>query len=461
MTVVARHDRTEEALVDGVGGDEKPGWIGGPLPIDVASGVVPWNHEPALVPQLDERVLVGGFEAADHTRYFASMHGDPWFDSVDIEAKREGGQIKWSSQGPDVLGAWVAEHDFDRPPEIAAALHRVADLGAWGYCNTGPQVTRAFSKWAADRHGWTVDPDLVTLTVDSLQAVWAGTAMFSEPDDGVIITPPIYFPFHWIADTLGRAQLDWNMRRNANGEWDLELNDLRSLLARSPRATVLVLCHPHNPTGRVMSEEWLRELVMICAEHDVSIVSDEIHADLVYPDREFTPILTVPGAAERTLVATSTGKTFATSGLRCAVAVAGDPAVKARWDDTFGGLLLGRPNRPGMEAALAAWTHGGEWADRLVAYLDGNRRHLASRLRDEAPAVRFAVPEATYLMWLDVSACGLGDAPADVLLAASRVSLSNGPIFGTAGAGHVRLNFGTSLTVLDRMLDRMIPHLEP
>ncbi len=414
----------------------------------------------ALVVRIWRLYPVTGFEGADHTRYFAPMHHDPRFDSVDVEAKRAGGQKKWSDHGPDVLGAWVAEHDFDRPSEIAAALHRVADLGAWGYCRTAPEVNRAFSGWAARRHGWQVDPDLVTLTVDSIQAVWAGTAMFSEPGDGVIITPPVYFPFHQIASTLGREQLDWNMRRDESGRWDLDLDDLRALLAAAPHASVLVLCHPHNPTGRVMSAGWLQELVEVCAAHDVSIVSDEIHADLVYPGADFTPILTVRGAAERTIVATSTGKTFAMSGLRCAVAVAGDPAVKAQWDERFGGLLLGRPNRPGMDATVAAWTHGGDWTDALVDYLDANRRRLVERLAAEAPAVGLCLPEATYLMWLDVSACGLGEAPAEALLELAAVSLSEGAIFGTGGEGHVRLNFGTSRAILDQVVDRLVPHLQ-
>ncbi len=369
--------------------------------------------------------------------------------------------MKWSDHDADVLGAWVAEHDFERPSEVAAALHRVADLGAWGYCRTDPDVQRAFSVWAAERHGWAVDPSLVTLTVDSIQAVWAATAVLSEPGDGVIITPPVYFPFHLLARDVGREQLDWNLRRDESGRWDLDLDDLRALLARSPNARVLAMCHPHNPTGRVMSAAWLRELVEICADHDVSIVSDEIHADLVYPGTEFTPMLTVPGAAERTIVATSTGKTFAMSGLRCAVAVAGDPAVKQRWDATFGDLLLGRPNRPGMDATIAAWSHGGEWTDGLVAYLDAGRTRLVERLRAEAPAVRVCRPEATYLLWLDVSACDLGEAPAEALLARARVSLSEGSIFGAGGEGHVRLNFGTSHELCDRILDRLVPHLQP
>jgi cystathionine beta-lyase len=440
---------------------EQTGRIDFELAVDVAVGIVPRHDEPTRPPESDQGFTVGGFEGADHTSYLAPMHHDPRFDSVDLDAKRVGGQKKWSDHGADVLGAWVAEHDFDRPPEIAAALHRVADLGAWGYCRTAPEVNHAFATWAGQRHGWTVDPDLVTLTVDSIQAVWAGTAMFSERGDGVIITPPVYFPFHQIAGMLGREQLDWNMRRDERGRWDLDLDDLRTLLATAPHARVLVLCHPHNPTGRVMSTGWLQELVEICAQHDVSIVSDEIHADLVYPGTDFTPILTVPGAAERTIVATSTGKTFAMSGLRCAVAVAGDPAVKQRWEASFGGLLLGRPNRPGMDATVAAWTHGGDWTDGLVTYLDANRQRLAARLQADAPAVAFALPEATYLMWLDVSACGLGDAPAETLLAAAGVSLSEGAIFGTGGDGHVRLNFGTSRVVLDQIVDRLTPHLQP
>lgn len=403
--------------------------------------------------------MVVGLERSDHTRYFAPMSEASPFDSVDLDAKRAGTQGKWVRYDPDVLPAWVAEHDFDRPPQVAEALHRVADLGGWGYCNTEPEVAESFASWADRRYGWPVDPELVTLTIDSLQGVWAAVSMLTEPGDGVIITPPVYFPFFWIADTLQRRQLEWRLRRSDDG-WNPNLDDFRALLEAEPSAKVLVLCHPHNPTGRVMPKEWLTELVAVAAEYDVFIVSDEIHADLVYPGAEYVPLLTVPGAAERTVVATSTGKTFAMSGLRCAVSVAGNPAMKERWDDAHSGLLLGRPNRPGMAACMAAWDHGAHWTDELVAYLDGNRKHLGDRLAAEAPAVLFHLPESTYLAWLDVSAVGLGDEPSKALLKQAKVALSEGSTFGAGGEGHVRLNFGTSRAVLDQIIDRLIPHLQ-
>lgn len=380
------------------------------------------------------------------------------FDTVDLDAKRRGRQVKWTRDGPDVVGAWVAEHDFDRPAEVTAALASLVTEGAWGYDDRAPELAPAFAGWAGARYGWDLDPAAARLLVDTLQGVWAGVELSSQPGDGVIVTPPVYFPFLRIADTTGRRQLDWRMRR-VDGRWDLDLDDLRDLARREPSARVIVLCHPHNPTGRVMSREWLAELVAVAAEHDLFIVSDEIHADLVHPGRRFTPLLTVPGAAERAVAVTSAGKTFAASGFRCAVLVAPDPAVATRFDARFGGRLLGWPGRAGIDGTLAAWTHGHAWADELVRYLTANRDHLVARLAAEAPAVALRSPEATFLAWLDVSACGLGNEPAAALLDRARVALSEGATFGPGGEGHVRLNFGTSRSVLDDIIDRLVPHL--
>ena len=389
------------------------------------------------------------------------LHPGAFDPSVDAGRKRGNRNAKWSKYGADTLPAWVAEHDFRPPPAVLDAMGTTIDRGDFGYHDLEADVGAAFARWAAERYSWSPDPKFVHTCVDVLQGVTAAITALAGPGEGVILTPPIYHIFLQICPTSHRRELEWPMRYDRNLGWTLDPDDLEALVRREPDARVLLWCHPHNPTGRVADEAVLARIVELAHAYDFYVVSDEIHADLVYRDSAapFTPMLSVPGAAERVVTVTSPAKTFAMSGLRCAVMAYADRDLRRCVRQAHPPLLLGHAARTGIDATSAAWTHGAAWADGLLAHLWEVRDHLAARLVAEAPAVRFHRPESTFLAWLDVSACGLGDAPADRLLEHAGVALSEGSEFGTNGDGHVRLNFGTSRAVLDQILDRLLPHL--
>ncbi len=382
--------------------------------------------------------------------------------NVDAAHKRGNRNAKWTKHGSGALPAWVAEHDFRPPPEVIDAMQRTVERGDFGYHDLEDDACAAFARWAGERYGWSPDPGLVHTCVDVLQGVTAAVTALAGPGEGVILTPPIYHVFLQICPTARRRQLEWPMRCDPSRGWTLDPDDLEALVRREPGARVLLWCHPHNPTGRVADTEALERVVELAHAHDFYVVSDEIHADLVYPDSPapFVPLLSIPGAAERVVTVTSPAKTFALSGLRCAVMAYGDRALRRRVREAHPPLLLGHAARTGIDAAIAAWTHGAAWADGLVDNLHALRDEVADRLRDAAPEVVFHRPDSTFLAWLDVSACGLGDAPAARLLADAGVAVSEGTEFGTSGDGHVRLNFGTSAAVLDEILDRMAPCLQ-
>ncbi|MFQ5558479.1 MAG: MalY/PatB family protein [Acidimicrobiales bacterium] len=382
------------------------------------------------------------------------------FAHVDAAAKRATGGIKWTRDGTDVLPAWVAEHDFRPPDEVLDALHRIAGTADVGYTRRFLELGPTYGLWARERHGWTIDSSLVHWHVDVLQGVMAAVLALTEPGGAVVVQTPVYFPFLDIAPSSGRVQIDWPMTYDDDG-WHFSVEELDGILERAPDARVLVLSHPHNPTGRVMTPAELTSLLEVAAAHDVNIVSDEIHGDLVFSGTRFRPILTIEGAAERCVAVTSMGKTLSLSGLKCAISVFGDRDLRHRVGRAHPPLLLSYPGRAGIEATIAAWTHAGEWTDGLAAHCQKMRDHLAARLADEAPLVRFHPPESTFLAWLDVSACGLGPDPAAALLDRAGVSLSEGHTFGPGGEGHVRLNFGTSMALLDEIIDRLVPHLAP
>ena len=376
-------------------------------------------------------------------------------DVVDQSAKRAGGNLKWGIDPPGVLPAWIAEHDLGPPPVVRDALRRLADLPDVGYSRRANELGCAFADWAAQRHGWRPDPNLVVPTADVLQGIWTVVAAFSEPGDGVITTPPVYPYFHDVAPDLGRRSLECPLRHDARG-WRLELDDLATLLEREPGARVLLLCSPHNPTGHLYSREELQTIVELTCRHDVILVSDEIHFDLVYPGESHYPTLALPGAAEHTVALFSAGKAFAISGLRAAIAVFASEDLHRRFNEAMPPHLLGGVGRAGVEAAITAWRQGAGWLDELVALFDRHRRMVVDVLATELPAAGCHLPASTFLAWLDLSAFELGPEPAARLVERAGVRTSEGHEFGTGGAGHVRLNFGTSTVLLEEILDRLV-----
>ncbi len=384
------------------------------------------------------------------------------FDArFDAGLKRGNRNAKWSKYGPDALPAWVAEHDFRPPPAVTDAMQATIDRGDFGYHDLEDDVGTAFARWSAERYGWSPDPEFVHTCVDVLQGVTAAVTALAGPGEAVILTPPIYHIFLQICPTARRPQLEWPMRHDRDAGWTLDPDDLEALVKREPDARVLLWCHPHNPTGWVPGAEVLERIVELAHAYDFYVVSDEIHADLVYRDSSspFVPLLSIPGAAERVVTVTSPAKTFSLSGLRCAVMAYADRGLRRRVRQAHPPLLLGHAARTGIDATIAAWRHGAAWADGLVAYLAERRDQLAERLAAEASAARFQRPDSTFLGWLDLSVCGLGEAPAARLLEQAGVAVSEGTEFGTSGHGHVRLNFGTSAAVLDEILDRLLPRL--
>ncbi|MCY4175396.1 MAG: aminotransferase class I/II-fold pyridoxal phosphate-dependent enzyme [Acidimicrobiaceae bacterium] len=383
---------------------------------------------------------------------------DPDFS---VAVKRGNRNAKWNRHGHEALPGWIAEHDFRPPPAVTQAMESTVARGDFGYHDLEQDVGRAFAAWSAERHGWGPDPSMVHTCVDVLQGVTAAVTALSEPGAGVILTPPIYHIFLQICPTAQRRQLEWRMRHDRQDGWTLDPDDLETLLRREPDAQVLLWCHPHNPTGRVAGREVLERVVELAHAYDICVVSDEIHADLLHRDSssEFVPMLSIPGAAERVVTVTSPAKTFAISGLRCAVTAYADESLRRRVRRAHPPLLLGHAARTGMDAAIAAWTGCAGWVDGLVRYLTQRRDQLASRLAAEAPAAGLHPPDSTFLAWLDLGACGLGDAPAQRLHREAGVTLSEGSDFGPGGAGHARLNFGTSAALLDEIIDRLVARI--
>ena len=375
-----------------------------------------------------------------------SAGGDLFAPPLELLRRRTG--RKWSKHGDSVLPAWIADMDFAPAPPIRAALLDALETGDFGY---GPAadasgVPDAFAAWADRRWGWALDPGAVMVMPDVVGGLANAIEALTEPGDGVLVQTPAYPPLISSVRAAGRRLIEVPL-----GDRGLGLEAVEAAV-RAERPALMILCHPHNPTGRVFGEAELTRLGELAFEFDMVVVSDEVHADLTLDGRRHMPFASLsPDHAAITVTLNAASKAFNVAGLRCAVCVAeGEPRASlvklppTRWN-AFSTL--------GVRAARAAWSDDGEaWLKACVAHLERMRDRLVSRL---PRCVRMTPPQAGYLAWLDFRDAGLDREPAAVFLDRAKVALSPGLDFGAEGRGFARLNYATSETILDAILERM------
>lgn len=362
--------------------------------------------------------------------------------------------IKWNAYPDDVLPAWVADMDLPQATPIREALRTAIDSGDLGYPVRASQhpMRGAFCAWVARRHGWQVDETRVEPLTDVVQGLYYALELFSERGEGAVIFTPIYPPFLEAASDTGRRAVLQPLLHTAGG-YEIDFDALQSAL--QPDTRLLMLCNPHNPTGRAFTRSELERLADVAERHDLTVVSDEIHADLVLDETPHVPFATLgPQAAARTITLMSASKAFNIAGLRCAVAVFGSEALQQRFN-TIPWHQRGAVSSLGLLASKVAWEQGEAWLDGTLSYLRGNRAIVAEHVARRMPTIGHVPPQATYLAWMDCRSLGLNEPAADFFLEHGRVALSDGGRFGTPGEGFVRLNFATSREILAGILERM------
>ncbi len=362
---------------------------------------------------------------------------------------------KWSRYGPGVLPAWVADMDLGVAEPIRMALADTLERNDLGYPSSQllERVVAAFVQWSRTRHGLEVDPELVVVTSEVVQAVYLAVMTLTAPGDAVVVQTPAYPPFFRAVAETGRRLVEHPLKDSAT-KYLMDLDDLQNVV-RKERARMLICCNPHNPTGRVLSSEELTGLARIALEEDVILVVDEIHSDLVHKGYKHIPMAALgQDIAERTVSLTSASKAFNIAGLRCAVALFGSQELlscfKAIPSHARGGL-----SSLGLLATAVAWEQGEPWLNWVTAQLAQRRDLVARRVAADLNGVRLHPPEGGYLAWLDCTQSGLGPDPARFFLEHALVALSPGLDFGVVGAGHARLNFATTAPLLDSILSRM------
>jgi len=358
---------------------------------------------------------------------------------------------KWRAYSSDVLPMFVAEMDVLLAEPVAAAIAAAVRSGDTGY-PAGVDYAEAFADFARKRWNWHgLAVERTTMVPGVMHGILEVLDVTCGRTDAVVINCPVYMPFYEFVRHTGRTIEEAPLGTDGRIDPTMLEDAFRRAAAHGPRPAYL-LCSPHNPTGAVHTADELAAVAALAARHGVRVVADEIHAPLVLPGAVFTPYLSVAGS-ENAFAVLSASKAFNLAGLKAALVVAGQDAVddlaRIPW------WAKESPSHVGVIAHTAALRDGGDWLDALLAGIDDNRRLLTDLLTDHLPQIRYRPGEGTYLAWLDCRALGLGDDPAATFLEHGRVALSSGPVFGTGGAGHARLNLGTSPALINQAVHRM------
>ncbi len=376
------------------------------------------------------------------------------FDTLDLARLRGLAGNKWRRYGDDVLPAWVADMDFLQAAPLRDYVSRVAATGDLGYpFSGGPEpLQEVFAERAMTRYGWRVDPNRVELIIDVVQGLYLGLDVFCGPGEGAIIPTPIYPYFLSAADETGRRAIESPLVKDG-GRFVIDFDAVEACIDDGTR--VLMVCNPHNPTGRAFDRQELEALAELAVRHDLVVVADEIFADVVYEGRAHIPFASLaPEIAARTVTYHSSTKAFNLGGIRIAVAVLGSASLHERFK-TMPGRLLGGHNCLGMALTRIAWQQCDEWLSDVVAYLQGNRDFVSEFLASRMPTVGYFPPEASFFAWMNCSDLDLPGGPYEYFLEHAKVALSDGVPFGKAGEGCVRLNFATSRKLLGQILERL------
>lgn len=382
------------------------------------------------------------------------------YDFNTVIDRRGTASVKWDLAdrlfgGQGLLPLWVADMDFVSPKPVIDALAGRARHGVFGYSACMDGYYDAALSWMHERHGWQLQKDWLVFCPGVVPALNMAIQAFTRPGGGVIIQQPVYYPFMRSILANGRRIVNNPLRLTAD-RYEMDFDDL-SRKARDPDATLMILCSPHNPVGRVWTQAELEQLGAICCDNKITVVADEIHADLVLPGYRHIPFASLSDDFLRAAITcTSPSKTFNLAGLHTAHAIIADPEKRKAFSNALVHSGLQWPNAFGTVAHEAAYSSGGPWLAQLLVYLQGSLDFLKAFIAEHLPQVQVIEPEATYLVWLDCRALGLDWYGLKALMQQeAHVALDEGYIFGDEGRGFERINIACPRSILRECLERM------
>ena len=353
----------------------------------------------------------------------------------------------------DVTPLWVADMDFAAPPEVTAALASRAAHPVYGYTLYPEAAYQAVIDWLQQRHGWAVERDWIVMCPGVVPTLYAAVQAFAQADEGVIVQTPVYFPF-FSAVTDGGRRLIENPLKLDGTQYRFDFDQFEQCAADG--AKLLLLCSPHNPVGRVWQRAELEKLIAIARRYDMVVLSDEIHADLVYPGETHTPLALLADESDRIMTAIAPSKTFNIPGLGLSCLIAPDAELRHAVQRVFSLLHVSASNPFSVAAFEAAYRSGAPWLAALMDYLKLTHDAVVAYCDAQLPGIRAIPAQGTYLLWLDCRELRMTDVELQqFFVQKAQVGMNPGRVFGQGGSGFMRLNLASPRRVIMAALERI------
>lgn len=352
----------------------------------------------------------------------------------------------------DVIPMWVADMDFAVPEAVSQALLQRARHPVFGYSLFPDSLYEAMIQWFDTRHSWAIKRDWILMAPGVVPSLHAAAMALAGPGEGIIIQTPVYPPFFSSVTKTGRRLVE-NPLVLEDGHYRMDLEHLERCAAD---ARVMFLCSPHNPVGRAWDRNELEAVLAIARRHDITIISDDVHCDLIYPEATHTMLAGLARPDDKLITAVAPSKTFNIAGLGLSALVVPDLTQRQALKRAFESMHMEQANPFSAAAFEAAYRDGGPWLDELLLYLQENYRFVRDYLRDYVPEIELIEPEGTYLLWLDCRKLGLPDDELKAFfIQQAKVGMNSGVSFGNSGSGFMRMNIGTRRAVLAQALDQI------
>ncbi|WP_340003212.1 MalY/PatB family protein [Oceanobacillus sp. FSL K6-0127] len=369
--------------------------------------------------------------------------------------------VKWDMlqamfQSEDVLPMWVADMDFKAPEAVNEALIKRAQHGIYGYTIIDETVSGSIVNWLEKRHNWKIDPAWLSYSNGVVTSLHIAVQAFTEPQDKILIQTPVYPPFYNVIEAHDREVIK-NPLVNKDNYYTIDFADFENKLKLGVKA--FILCSPHNPVGRVWKQDELEEMARLCLKYDVMILSDEIHADLVFPGQKHIPIASLSEeVANHTITCMAPSKTFNLAGLDASYVITTNTENRKKLDASFNKQgFHNQLNTMGNTAMEAAYTHGEPWLEELNSLLESHTNYVTEMFDQHIPELKVVKTEGTYLLWIDCSALNMDSKSLNkFMIEEAKVGLNTGASYGEAGEQFMRMNIACPRATLEEGVKRII-----
>ena len=355
----------------------------------------------------------------------------------------------------DLLPLWVADMDFETPEFITDALRKRLEHSLFGYTVVPEELWSTIIRWIADHHRWQVEREWLTYIPGIVKGIGMAINVFVKDDEKVIIQPPVYHPFRLTPQGNGRKVVFNPLKEKPDGGYEMDFEQLAEVADKKCR--LLILSNPHNPAGICWDADTLRRLAHFCYEHNLIVISDEIHSDMALFGNRHIPFATVSDkAAQISITFGAPSKTFNIAGIVSSYAIVPNPTLRRRFFTWLEANELNDPPLFAPIATIAAYQNGEQWRRQMLAYVEENIRFVEDYCLENIPAVKPLRPQASFLVWLDCRALGLNhEQLIDLFVNRAHLALNDGEMFGQGGEGFVRLNVGTPRAILKQALEQL------